>query len=186
MSNLPNDDQRLVDFLRQNRPEIPPSSPDLEEKLFCAIASSPPPQLHHDSRNNISRYRQLWLVPPAIAASVALVWAGNYLRGNNSLTNSFASINSLSQTAAPNLNKINSDSTDLVISNSNYLSGKNHSQNHQQLVKLENFLENNWSGVVNNNQSEMSVETIQDEYLNLAQTKAYYPTKNTNLVTTRR
>lgn len=45
MSNLPNDDQRLVDFLRQNRPEIPPSSPDLEEKLFHTIASSSTPQL---------------------------------------------------------------------------------------------------------------------------------------------
>lgn len=182
MSNLPNDDQRLVDFLRQNRPEIPPSSPDLEEKLFSAIASSPPPQLHHHSRNNISRFRQLWLVPPAIAASLALAWGGNYLRGNNS----FATINSLSPTAAPNLNRSISKSSKFLISNSYYLPGQNPSLNHQELVKIENFLENNWSGVVTNNSPEMSVENIQNEYLNLAKTKAYYSSKTKNLVTTRR
>ncbi|XWK86882.1 MAG: hypothetical protein U7127_22140 [Phormidium sp.] len=182
MSNLPNDDQRLVDFLRQNRPEIPPSPPDLEEKLFCAIASSPPPQLHHHSPNHPSRFRQLWLVPPAIAASLALAWGGNYLRENNS----FATINSLSPTAAPNLNKSISKTSKVFISSSNYLPGQNRVLNHQELVKIESFLENNWNGVITNNPPEMSVETIQNEYLNLAKTKAYYSTKTTNLVTTRR
>ncbi|MFB2878273.1 hypothetical protein [Floridanema aerugineum] len=186
MSNLPNDDQRLVDFLRQNRPEIPPSPPDLEEKLFCAIASSPPPQLHHHSPNHPSRFRQLWLVPPAIAASLALAWGGNYLRQNNSLNNSFATINSLSPTAAPQLNQTISKSSKFLISNSNYLPGRNRGQNHQELVKIESFLENNWNDVVTNNPPEMSVESIQNEYLNLAKSKAYYSTKTTNLVTTRR
>ncbi|MBE9229951.1 hypothetical protein IQ264_31615 [Phormidium sp. LEGE 05292] len=176
MSKLPNDDQRLVDFLRQNRPEIPPSSPDLEEKLFQAIASSTLPQLHHNSRKHSSRYRQLWLVPPAIAASVALVLAGNYLRGNSSLTNSFA-INKL--------NNNNSSATNLLVSKSNYLPEQNYSRNRQELVKIESFLENNWSGVVTNNAPETSVETMQNEYLNLAD-KTYYPTKTTHLVTTRR
>ncbi|MFB2897630.1 hypothetical protein ACE1CI_32330 [Aerosakkonemataceae cyanobacterium BLCC-F50] len=186
MSNLPNDDQRLIDFLRQNRPEVPPSPPDLEEKLFCAIASSPPPQLHHHSPNHPSRFRQVWLVPPAIAASLALAWGGNYWRENNSLNNAFATINSLSPTTAPLLNKTISKSSKFLISNSNYLPVQNRSQNHQELVKIENFLENNWNGVVTNNSPEMSVENIQNEYLNLAKTKAYYPTKNPNLVTTRR
>lgn len=176
MSKLPNDDQRLVDFLQQNRPEIPPSSPDLEEKLFQAIASSSTPQLHHNSRNHSSRYRQLWLVPPAIAASAALVLAGNYLRENSSLTNSFA---------AHQLNKTNSAETNLQASNYNYLPGQNYSQNRQELVKIETFLENNWSGVVTNNTPETSMETMQNEYLNLA-AKTYTPTKTTHLVTTRR
>ena len=176
MSNLPNDDQRLVDFLRQNRPEIPPSSPELEEKLFQAIASSPIPQLHHNSSNHRSRYRQLWLVPPAIAASAALVLAGNYLRVNNSLTNSFA---------ANKLNNTNSSATNLLVSKPNYLPDQKYSHNHQELVKIETFLENNWSGVVTNNTPETSAETIQNEYLNLA-AKTYTPTKTTNLVTTRR
>lgn len=176
MSNLPNDDQSLVDFLRQNRPEIPPSSPDLEEKLFQAIASSPTPQLHHNSPNHRSRYRQLWLVPPAIAASAALVFAGNYLRENSSLINSFA---------AHKLNNTNSSETNLQASNYNYLLEQNYSHNHQELVKIETFLENNWSGVVTNNTSETSMETIQNEYLNLA-ANTYSPTKTTNLVTTRR
>jgi len=185
MTNLPNDDQRLVDFLRQNRPEIPPSSPDLEEKLFQAIASSPPPQLHHHSPNNHSRSRQLWLIPPTIAASVALVWAGNYLRGNNIPINSFATINSSLPAAPRQLNRTIS-STKILVSNYKYLPEKNNRLNHQELVKIESFLENNWSGVVTNNPPEMSVENIQNQYLTLAETKSHYPTKTTNLVTRRR
>lgn len=182
MSNLPNDDQALVHFLRQNRPEVPPSTPDLEEKLLSAIESSPPPHLHH---NSPSRYRQLWLVPPAIAASLALVWAGNYWRENNSLTNSFVAINSISQTTAPKLNKTNSSSTNLSINDYN-LSWKNNNPNHQELVNLEKFLENNWTGVVSNTSPDISVETIQNEYLDLAESKSYYSTKTTTLSATRR
>ncbi|MFB2837896.1 hypothetical protein [Floridanema evergladense] len=170
MSNLPNDDQRLVNFLRQNRPEIPPSDPELEEKLFQAIASSPTPQLHHHSPKNTSRHRQLWLVPPAIAASLALMFAGNYLRERSPLT-------STSATVSPNNN---------LASKYNYFPDETQRPNHKELVKIESFLENNWSGVVTNNLSETTVETMQNEYLTLAKSKAYYPTRATNLVTTRR
>lgn len=186
MTKLPNDDQRLVDFLRQNRPEIPPYNPELEENLFQAIASSPPPQLHHRSPNNSSRFRKLWLVPPAIAASLALVWTGNYWRENYSLTNSIASNDSLTESAAPNLNTTNSKSFNLQVKSYNYLPEKTDSINHQDLVKIENFLENNWSGVINNIHPEMSVETIQKEYFNLAEAKAYSATKTPKLVTRRR
>ncbi|MGA9378192.1 MAG: hypothetical protein WBV73_05435 [Phormidium sp.] len=186
MTNLPNDDQRLVDFLRQNRPEIPPSPPELEEKLFQAIASSPPPHLHHHSSNHPSRYRQLWLVPPALAASLALVWAGNYWRENNSLINSVAANNSISQTATHNPNKTNYQSPNLLVKSYKYLPSKINNQNHQELVKIEDFLENNWRGVVSNNHSEISVETIQKEYFNLAEAKSFSATKTPNLVTTRR
>ena len=186
MSNLPNDDQRLVDFLRQNRPEIPPSSPELEDKLFQAITSSPPPHLHHHSPTHSSRYRQLWLVPPAIAASLALVWAGNYWRGNNSLIPSIAGNNAILQPTAQKLNITDSNLSSLLIKNSKYLQKETDSQHHQELVKIENFLENNWRGVVTNNHSDISVETIQNEYFDLAKSKSFSRTKNTNLVTTRR
>lgn len=178
MSKLPNDDQDLVDFLRQNRPEIPPANPELEERIFQAIASSPPPQLHHNSPSQIFRRRQLWLVPPAIAASLALVWAGNYWRESYSLNNSFAS-KSIVQ---------NSDdrSNNNLLAKSSYLPETTNNQNHQELAKLETFLENNWDGVVTNNPPEVSVETIQREYFNLAESKSYSTNKATNVVTTRR
>lgn len=186
MTKLPNDDQRLVDFLRQNRPEIPPSNPELEEKIFQAIASSPPPHLHHNSPNHSSRHRQLWLVPPAIAASLALAWAGNFWRENYLLTNSFSATDSLTQAAATKLNKTNYESPKILVKSYKYLPGNNHSPNYQELVKIENFLENNWSGVVHNNQPEMLADNIQNEYFDLAKPKSYSTTKTTNLVTTRR
>lgn len=178
MTNLPNDDQRLVDFLRQNRPETPSSNPELEERIFQAIASSPPPQLQHNSPSRLFRRRQLWLVPPAIAASLALVWAGNYWRENHFLNNSFA--------AKPILQNSADRSNNKTLLKSSYLPEKSNSQNHQELVKIESFLENNWHGVVSNNTPENSVETIQREYFNLAESKSYSTTKATNVVTTRR
>lgn len=131
MTNLPNDDQHLVDFLRQNRPEIPPSSPELEERIFQAIASSPPPQLQHNSPNRFFRRRQLWLVPPAIAASLALVWAGNYWRESYSLNNSFA--------AKPILQNSADRSNNKLLLKSSYLPEQRNRQTHQELVKIENF-----------------------------------------------
>ncbi|MFB2934411.1 hypothetical protein ACE1B6_03960 [Aerosakkonemataceae cyanobacterium BLCC-F154] len=185
MSKLPNDDQNLVEFLRQNRPEIPPTNPELEEKLFQAIASSPHPQLHDRSSNNSSRFRKLWLVPPAIAASLALAWTGNLWRENYLLTKSITNNDSLIQSATPNLNTT-SASSNLQAKNYNYYFERNESINYQELVKIENFLENNWNGVVNNIPPEISVETIQKEYFDLAEAKAYSATRSTKLVTRRR
>lgn len=94
----------------------------------------------------------------------------------DSKTNSFA---------AHQLNQTNSSKINLQASNYNYLPDRTNSQNRQELVKIETFLENNWSGVVTNNTPETSVETMQNEYLNLA-AKTYTHTKTTKLVTTRR
>jgi hypothetical protein len=186
MTKLPDDDQNLVKFLRQNRPEVPPSSPDLEEKLFQAIKSnSPSPLQHHFPRTPV-RSRQRWLVPSAIAASLALIWAGNYWRESNPLSNSFATTNSTSQTVSNSLNKTNISSQDFLITHHNRQFWGNNNSSHQELHNIENFLENNWTGVVSNHHSEISVETIQDEYLNLAEAKSYQSTKTPPLVTTRR
>lgn len=186
MTNLPNDDQGLVDFLRQNRPEIPPSNPELEEKLFQAIASSPAPEVYPPSQNYPSRHRKLWLVPPAIAASVALVWAGNFWRENYSLSNAVVVNRSAWENSDRQINQTNYNSPKILVKNFTYLPDQTDSQSHQELVKIEKFLENNWNGVVTNNHPEMSVETIQNEYFNLAEAKSYSATKTTNLVTTRR
>ncbi len=41
MNNLPNNDQKLVDFLRQNRPDLPPENQDLESQIMAAVAATP-------------------------------------------------------------------------------------------------------------------------------------------------
>ena len=62
MTQFPHDDQNLVDFLRQNCPEVPPSSPDLEWRICQQVKASPIQAHGHFSR--------LWLVPPVIAAGL--------------------------------------------------------------------------------------------------------------------
>ncbi len=51
-----NDDQELVNFLKQNQPIPPPSAHDLEQRIVMSVAPR--------------RLRHLWLVPTAIAATV--------------------------------------------------------------------------------------------------------------------
>lgn len=65
MSNV-NDDERLVEFLHQYRPDVPPASPDLEQKIICAVTTSP--QKSHKQRS--------WLVPSAVAAGLLIAWTG--------------------------------------------------------------------------------------------------------------
>jgi hypothetical protein len=66
MSNFPDDDERLIKFLHQHRPPVPPAAPDLEERIVLAASSS--------SRQ--PRRRQLWAVPPALAAGLIISWMG--------------------------------------------------------------------------------------------------------------
>ncbi len=67
MTKLPNDDECLVNFLRQHRPDVPPAAPDLEQLIIQSVAASPPKS---------TRYRQMWVVPPAIAAGLLIAWTG--------------------------------------------------------------------------------------------------------------
>jgi hypothetical protein len=68
MNNLPPDDEKLVEFLRQYRPVPPPASPDAEERLLAAIDSEP--QIWQ------SRYSFRWAIPALVAAGVLFVWGG--------------------------------------------------------------------------------------------------------------
>lgn len=63
---VPKDDERLVAFLRHHCPEAPPASPDVEERIFVAVATQP-----------LTPRRRLWLVAPALAAGLLLA-AGGY------------------------------------------------------------------------------------------------------------
>lgn len=67
MTKFPNDDERLVDFLRQHAGEAPTAVPDLEQLIIQSVAISPP---------KLARHRQLWVVPPAIAAGLLIAWTG--------------------------------------------------------------------------------------------------------------
>ncbi|BAY11231.1 hypothetical protein [Calothrix sp. NIES-2098] len=62
MTQFSDDDQNLVNFLGKHRPPLPPASPDLERQILQQLQTSAvKPQ---------RRSPRLWLVPPAIAASL--------------------------------------------------------------------------------------------------------------------
>jgi hypothetical protein len=69
MNKSPDDDELLLEFLRQHAGNAPPAAPELEEKIVRATISSARPQ----------RQRQLWILPPAIAATIAIAWTGYHL-----------------------------------------------------------------------------------------------------------
>ncbi|MCT7982402.1 hypothetical protein NG796_03760 [Laspinema sp. A4] len=69
MNQPPEKPEGLVKFLRQYRPDIPPASPQLEERILAALTSD---------RLRSRRYspRILWLMVPVIAASASLGFWG--------------------------------------------------------------------------------------------------------------
>jgi len=79
MSKLPKDDHKLVDFIRQNCPEVPPTNQDLEAKIMAAVAATTPSEPVKPSPVMSWRRRSLWLMPPAIAASLLIGWGTNQL-----------------------------------------------------------------------------------------------------------
>lgn len=82
MTKLPNDDQRLVDFLRQHRADPTPPAPDLEEQLMQAIASNPASgtaKVSYIRQADKHRHRRWWVAPPAIAAGLLIAIAGSRL-----------------------------------------------------------------------------------------------------------
>lgn len=68
MSKISDNDDSLVGFLRTHAIAPPPAAPDFEEKLMQSVASIPVPQT--------SRSRNLWVLPPAIAASLLISLVG--------------------------------------------------------------------------------------------------------------
>ncbi|MBW4695375.1 MAG: hypothetical protein KME27_26805 [Lyngbya sp. HA4199-MV5] len=73
MSQIPHDDQELVAFLKQHRPQAPPPDPALESRLFDAIDALPPQEKLVPFRRSQPRARRsslVWLVPPTLAAGL--------------------------------------------------------------------------------------------------------------------
>jgi hypothetical protein len=73
MTQFPRDDSDLVNFLRQNRPQVPSASLDLEQQILQNIA-----MLHPTSQPTQIRRRRpvLWLIPSVIAASLVAAVVG--------------------------------------------------------------------------------------------------------------
>lgn len=69
----PNDDERLVEFLRQYRPDVPPAAPNLEAEIWQAIASSPQSSFQPRSLRVLPPFRKL---ATGIAAGFLLAWGG--------------------------------------------------------------------------------------------------------------
>lgn len=162
MKQLPtDDDERLVEFLRANRPDVPSAAPDLEARIFQAVESEPALNVNRFSQKHIARFKRLWLFPPAIAAGLMLVWGSNMLRlGFNTLPFQFPmQVSHTSTTTMPN---------------------------DAELVRLESFLENNWNSVVASSQTEEELENISADWMQLANTTQQNSTKSTLSETTRR
>ncbi|MBN3949074.1 MAG: hypothetical protein V7K14_15265 [Nostoc sp.] len=68
MTQLPNDDADLINFLCQHCPEVPPASPDLEQQILQQVKTWPQPPLRH--------YSRLRLVLPALAAGLVAAIVG--------------------------------------------------------------------------------------------------------------
>jgi hypothetical protein len=79
------DDEKLVDFLQQYRPNIPEAAPDFEEKLLAALdrdevdrpqISSRKLQFNSPDRRSRMPSIPQWVFPGAIAASLLVSWSG--------------------------------------------------------------------------------------------------------------
>ncbi|MHC5613374.1 MAG: hypothetical protein ACYTXA_20850 [Nostoc sp.] len=68
MTQLPNDDADLINFLCQHSPEVPPASPDLEQQILQQVKTWPQAPLRH--------YSRLRLVLPALAAGLVAAIVG--------------------------------------------------------------------------------------------------------------
>ena len=84
--NNQNSDQELVNFLKQNRPNIPEAAPDLELKLLAAIERNEEAETKQNYRKKVSlivsKNRLIipgfpqWAFPPAIAAMLIVFVSG--------------------------------------------------------------------------------------------------------------
>ncbi|MCW5315111.1 hypothetical protein GTQ43_15220 [Nostoc sp. KVJ3] len=68
MTQLPNDNRNLINFLSQHCPEVPPASPDLEQQILQQVKTWPQSPVRHYSRPR--------LVLPALAAGLVAAIVG--------------------------------------------------------------------------------------------------------------
>ena len=79
-------DEKLVNFLKQYRPNLPEAAPDFEQKLLAAIDRNDPtarefnylrdPQFTRSSKRSGIVCFPKWAFPSAIAAGLLVFWSG--------------------------------------------------------------------------------------------------------------
>jgi hypothetical protein len=82
MTEHHDDDTNLVDFLRQNRPPIPPSSPKLEEQILLSVTQYQANQGESKNKNitDIPRFSRRFLyLFPSIAAGIIILISSHRL-----------------------------------------------------------------------------------------------------------
>jgi hypothetical protein len=83
MTEHHDDDKKLVNFLRQNRPQIPPTSPKLEDKIIYQISQYP----ENTRSRKIEKFiyifqihrRFLYFFSPVIAVGIIIFISSNHL-----------------------------------------------------------------------------------------------------------
>lgn len=80
MTKLPTDDDRLVNFLKANRPNVPPAASDLEERILQAVELETPSRESHFFSHHPAKCKRLWLFPPAIAVGMMFAIASDSFR----------------------------------------------------------------------------------------------------------
>lgn len=84
--NNPSSDQKLVNFLKQHRPNLPEAAPDFEQTLLAAIERDEAgerklnylgePQFTRSSKRSRRIGFPKWVFPSAIAAGLLVFWSG--------------------------------------------------------------------------------------------------------------
>lgn len=141
MKKLPaDDDKELVEFIKANRPDVPPAAPDLEERIWQELDSEPTLNLNRFCQHHPSKCKRLWLFTPAIAAGVMLVWASDPLRWRGNILPSAFSFG------------VRDDRTSITTIPKN-----------EEIVSVEIFLQNNWNSLVRTIPMQKNIKNISVE-----------------------
>lgn len=98
MTFVPQDQEPLVDFLRQHRPIPPPASADLELQIVKAVESLP--AWGSQVRGLHLSRRGLWQASSAIAASLLIILSGDRdLKNSNPSPAELASLEAFLETS---------------------------------------------------------------------------------------
>jgi hypothetical protein len=71
--NHNDNDQNLINFIRQNKPAVPPSSPDLENRILQYVETryiASPQNIASPQKDNIQKRRHIFFFSSAIAAGL--------------------------------------------------------------------------------------------------------------------
>lgn len=86
MSQLPTNDQTLINFLKQYRSTAPEATPELEELIMATLDTDDRLKESQHQSSPLSTIQALGWVSSLIAASLTLLWIGDRILHPPSLT----------------------------------------------------------------------------------------------------